>query len=377
MEGQPPGDADHRNRPAGSPRPHQPRLGATDRAAETWTPASWDRPPEEGQRLTPDAPRSGGRPLPRGRPPTTPAALSPQQGMQAKGTVLGPHARAPAPTARGWRTPTARPEDGQQGEGERSTLDAPRIGAGHPPGTLSRLTTRATPATGGAPNAPTSTQTPGGARGATLGAGSQSQHLSSPTNTSPHPQHVHQPREIGTLSPALRYSDTTMAEPAAPCKTRPPSPTLDAAHDVIRALGLRGGDVDSPQEDADADSDLEMIPGPPGGSAPTEPTPPAGSVPALCPAWKRGHCGGGDWCPRQHPRPGKHTHASRRPDGRVRARRVPSPCRLRTAAVRMDECAPGGYPAPAGYEHPPSGWTSEGPAETPRTATQHTERAHR
>ena len=41
---------------------------------------------------------------------------------------------------------------------------------------------------------------------------------------------------------------------------------------------------------------------------------------------------------------------SRRPDGRVSARRVPSPCRLRTAAVRMDECAPGGYPAPAGYE---------------------------
>ena len=28
---------------------------------------------------------------------------------------------------------------------------------------------------------------------------------------------------------------------------------------------------------------------------------------------------------------------SRRPDGRVRARRVPSPCRLRTAAVEMDE----------------------------------------
>ena len=37
---------------------------------------------------------------------------------------------------------------------------------------------------------------------------------------------------------------------------------------------------------------------------------------------------------------------SRRPDGRVRARRVPSPCRLRTAAVRMDECAPGGHQAP-------------------------------
>ena len=36
---------------------------------------------------------------------------------------------------------------------------------------------------------------------------------------------------------------------------------------------------------------------------------------------------------------------SRRPDGRVCARRVPSPFRLRTAAVRMDECASGGYPS--------------------------------
>ena len=44
------------------------------------------------------------------------------------------------------------------------------------------------------------------------------------------------------------------------------------------------------------------------------------------------------------------SNTSRRPDGRVRARRVPSPYRLRTAAVRMDECAPGGCPAPTGYE---------------------------
>ena len=47
-----------------------------------------------------------------------------------------------------------------------------------------------------------------------------------------------------------------------------------------------------------------MVPGLPAGSVPTELTPPAGSVPTLCPAWKRGHCTGEDWCPRQHPRPG-------------------------------------------------------------------------
>ena len=61
------------------------------------------------------------------------------------------------------------------------------------------------------------------------------------------------------------------------------------------------------------------------------------------------------------------SNTSHRADGRVRARRVPSPCRLRTAAVWMDKCAPGGYPAPAGYDQPPSGWTSGRPAATPRT----------
>ena len=54
-------------------------------------------------------------------------------------------------------------------------------------------------------------------------------------------------------------------------------------------------------------------------------------------------------------------------DERVRTRRVPSTFGLRTAAVRMDECAPGGYPAPTGYEQPPSGWTSERSAATPDT----------
>ena len=95
-----------------------------------------------------------------------------------------------------------------------------------------------------------------------------------------------------------------MAEPAAPRKTRPQSPTLDAAHEVIRALGLRGGEGDPPQGDVVADSDLEETPEPSTGSTPAEPAPPAGSVPTLCPACKRGHCTGGGWCPKQHPQPG-------------------------------------------------------------------------
>ena len=69
---------------------------------------------------------------PPGRPPTTPAASSPPQGMQAKGTVLGTHARTPASTASGQWTPTAHPEDMQSGEDERLTADAPHNGARHP-----------------------------------------------------------------------------------------------------------------------------------------------------------------------------------------------------------------------------------------------------
>ena len=95
-----------------------------------------------------------------------------------------------------------------------------------------------------------------------------------------------------------------MAELAAPRKTRPRSLKLDAAHKVIRALGLRDGEGDPPQGDAGTDSDLEAIPEPSSGSAPAEPAPPAGSVPTLCPAWKRGHCTGKGWCPKQHPQPG-------------------------------------------------------------------------
>ena len=95
-----------------------------------------------------------------------------------------------------------------------------------------------------------------------------------------------------------------MKEPAAPRKTRPRSPTLDAAHEVIRALGFRGGEGDPPQEDAGTDSDLEEVPELSAGSTPAEPAPPAVSVPTLCPAWKRGHSTSEGWCPKQHPQPG-------------------------------------------------------------------------
>ena len=103
------------------------------RVAEPRLPAPEDGRPGEGQRLTPDAPRNGGRPPPPGTARHHPRGTQPTQGMQAKGTVLGPHTHTPAPTARGWRTPTARPVGGQSGEGQRLTSDAPHNGGRHPP----------------------------------------------------------------------------------------------------------------------------------------------------------------------------------------------------------------------------------------------------
>ena len=134
---------------AGSPRPHPPHPGHTGRG--TLAARSRGRTAGEGQRLTPGAPHNGGRPPPPGTAPHHPRSTQPPQGMQAKGTVLGPHTHTPAPTARGWRTPTARPVAGQSGEGQRVTSDAPHNGGRHPPGdALPPPPQRATPARKGA-----------------------------------------------------------------------------------------------------------------------------------------------------------------------------------------------------------------------------------
>ena len=103
------------------------------RVAEPWLPAPEDGRPGEREHLTPDAPHNGGQPAPRGTAPHQPRGTQPPQGMQAKGTMLGPHTHTPAPTAGGWRTSTARPVGGQSGEGQRLTSDAPTNGGRHPP----------------------------------------------------------------------------------------------------------------------------------------------------------------------------------------------------------------------------------------------------
>ena len=95
------------------------------RVAESRLPAPEDGRPGEKQRMTPDAPHNVGRPPPPGTAPHHPRGTQPPQGMQAKATVLGPNTHTPAPTARGWRTTTARPVSGKSGEGQRLTSDAP------------------------------------------------------------------------------------------------------------------------------------------------------------------------------------------------------------------------------------------------------------
>ena len=67
------------------------------RVAEPPLPAPEDRQPGEGQRLTPDAPHNGGRPPPRGRPPTTPAARSPHRACRPRGQCWAPTPTHPRP----------------------------------------------------------------------------------------------------------------------------------------------------------------------------------------------------------------------------------------------------------------------------------------
>ena len=61
-------------------------------AGETKTqpPAPEDGRPGGGQRLTPDAAHNGGRPTPRGRPPTTPAARRPHRTCRPRGQCWAP-----------------------------------------------------------------------------------------------------------------------------------------------------------------------------------------------------------------------------------------------------------------------------------------------
>ena len=196
------------------------------RVAKTWLPAPEDGQPGEGQRLTPDAPYNGCRPPPPGTAPNHPCGTRPPRAMQAKGTVLGSHTHTPAPTARGWRTPTARPVGGQWGEGQRLTSEAPHNRGRHPPpgDALPPPPQRATPAR----------------KGARCGAGARS-----PRPHRPHPEHTGR----GTL--AARSRGRAAGGGTAPHTRRPSQwwqatpprgrpPTDPAARSPHRACRPRG-----------------------------------------------------------------------------------------------------------------------------------------
>ena len=172
----------------------------TDRTRDTRfagprPPAPEDGRQGEGQRLTPDAPRNGGRPTPPGTAPHQPRGTQPPQGMQTKRAVMGPHTQTPAPTACGLRTPIARAVGGQSGEGERLTSDATHNGGRHPPGNaLLPHPQRATPAR----------------KGARCGTGAGSPR--------PHPLH---PEHTGRGTPAARPRGRAVGGGTAPDTRRP------------------------------------------------------------------------------------------------------------------------------------------------------------
>ena len=109
MEGTPPGDAlpppPQRATPArkdarcgagaGSPRPHRPHPGHG--VAEPLLPTPEGGRPGGGQRMAPGAPHNGGRPPPRGQPPTTPAASSPHRACRPEGQCWAPTPTHPRP----------------------------------------------------------------------------------------------------------------------------------------------------------------------------------------------------------------------------------------------------------------------------------------
>ena len=250
------------------PRGAQPPTGHTREGDSAGTPR-----PHSGAQHTwatgPDCPTAGGR-APNPRPPSQRHEVPPRQPtppsiLAERAVTEHPHPRRPHPGRMGANCP---PKGRTAGQGERPTPDAPRTSGrpGRPPHK---------PLAGGGrrpdakrPSQPRGHQAPTGARarcrvepgeqrsapareGVRCGANVSlpHQHPTTPKARSAKraATGAGQPQEVRNPSPALRHSNTAMAEPTAPRKTCPRSPTLDAAHEVIRMLGLRGGDGDPPQ----------------------------------------------------------------------------------------------------------------------------------
>ena len=208
---------------AWSPRPHRPHPGHTGRG--TLAARSRGRAAGGGTASDTRRPSQRRQATPPGTTPHHPRGTQPPQGMQVKGTVLGPHTHTPAPTARGWRTQTARPVGGQSWEGQRLTSDAPHNGGRHPPGdALPPARQRATLAR----------------KGACCGAGA-----GSPRPHRPHPGHTGRgtlaARSRGRAAGGGTAPDTRRPSQrwqATPPRGRPPTTlTARSPHRVCRPRG--------------------------------------------------------------------------------------------------------------------------------------------
>ena len=125
--------------------------GRETRVAEPRLPAPEDGRPGEGQRLTPDAPHNGGRPPTPGTATGHPRGTQPPQGIQAKGTVMGPHTHTPASQHVGGGPQQRAQWAGSRGRGSARPQTPLKTLEGTPPGdALPPPPQRATPACKGA-----------------------------------------------------------------------------------------------------------------------------------------------------------------------------------------------------------------------------------
>ena len=307
---------------------------------------------------------------PRGRPPTTRAGMQPPQGMQAAGTVLGSHAHTPAPTARGWRTPTARPVGGQSGEGRRLTSDAPHNGRRHPPGdALPPPPQRATPAR----------------KGACCGAGA-----GSPRPHRPHPGHTDRGTLAarsrgraaggGTAPDTRRPSQRWQATPAGDGPPPPPRHAAPTGH------AGQGDSVGPPHPHTRAHSTWVADPNsPPSGRAvgvgtapdlrrPSQwrkaPPPPGDALPPLpqraTPARKGARCGADAGSPRPHrPHPGHTGRGTLAARSRGRAAGGGTAPDTRRPSQRWQASPPGDGPPPLPRHAAPTGHAGQGDSVGP------------
>ena len=268
--------------------------------------------------------------------------------------MLGSHTHTPAPTARGWRTPTARPVGGQSREGRRLASGAPHNGGRHLPGdALPPLPQRATPPRKGAR--------------CDAGAGSPRPHPPHPGHTGAEPwlpaPEDGRPGEGQRLTPGAPHNGGRPTPPGTaphhPRGMQPPQGMLvqgdsvGPTHPHTRAHSTRVADPNGPPSGRavgggtapDLRRPSKWWKAPPPGD--TLPPPPQRATPAR----KGARCGAAAGSPRPHrPHPG-HT-------GRG------------TQAVRSRGRAAGGGTAPD-TRRPSQRWQATPPVDGPTPLPRH------